>query len=115
MGGMAGKASGRCRPAEGVYGRFSPTADGFCAAASWRDGQTAHDPDTRPAWAILELGGWTWCLPPTMAAHAAVHPEWIPEWPFDLEPLERKLELVAAAAAAGLPAPGVIPPWPPRK
>lgn len=112
---MAGKASGRCRGVEGVYGRFRAGFAGYAAAVSWRDGQTTPDPHTRPRWAIVERGGWTWCLPPAMAERADLEPEWIPEWPFDLEPMARKLELIAEAEAAGRPAPGRIPPWPPRK
>lgn len=112
---MAGKANGRARGAEGVYGRFRAGFPGYAAATSWRDGQTGHEPHVRDSWAIVERGGYTWCLPPSMAERAALEPEWIPPWPFDLEALDVKERLIAEAAAAGLPAPGRIPPWPPRK
>lgn len=107
---VAGKASGRCRGAEGVYGRFSVSWNGMGAAESWRDGQTQHEPWVRDKWAIVERGGRLWCLPPSMAERAAAEPEWVPEWPFDLEPMAVKIRLVAEAEAAGLPAPGRIPP-----
>jgi hypothetical protein len=110
---MAGKASGRCRSAEGVYGRFSASWQGRWAATSWRDGQTTHEPSERARWALEERGGYLWCLPPSMAERAASEPDWIPPWPFDLLPIAEKERLVAEALAAGLPAPGVIPPWPP--
>lgn len=112
---MTGKASGRCRGAEGVYGWFSPGFRGYVAAVSWRDGQTVRDAHERPRWAILERFDcrWqvmrTWCLPPSMAERAAADPTWTPDIPFELLTPQFRWAAIDAAAAQGLPAPGPDP------
>ena len=108
---MTGKAQGWAAGALGVYGRFSDTFDGHVAAVSWRDGQTTPDPHLRPLWRIGVRGGYLWCLPPgPMTERFDTDPDWCPDWPFDLEPLAVKIRLCEEAEAAGLPAPGVLPP-----
>lgn len=112
---MAGKASGRCRGVEGVPGWFSPGFAGYAAAVSWRDGQTAHEPEARDRWAILERTDqkWgvlrTWCLPPGLAERAASDADWTPDVPFELLPPATRWQMIDAAAAAGLDPPGREP------
>jgi hypothetical protein len=112
---MSGKAEGRCRGVEGVYGWFSPGFNGYAAAVSWRDGQTAHEPHVRARWAILERLDcrWnvvrTWCLPPAMAELAAAYPDWTPDVPFDLLPPADRWQRIDLADEAGVPRPGEEP------
>lgn len=112
---MSGKAEGRCRGVEGVFGWFSHSFAGYSAAVQWRDGQTAHEPEVRDRWLILDRfdARWgvlrTWCLPPGMAERALADPTWTPEVPFTLLPPEVRWQLIDAAAEAGRPAPGPPP------
>jgi len=112
---MSGKAQGYARTAEGVVGWFSATFRGYAAAVEWRDGQTAHEPEARDRWLIIDRldRKWgvvrTWCLPPGDAEHAQADPGWTPEIPFELLPPATRWTLIDDAEAAGLPAPGRRP------
>lgn len=112
---MSGKAEGRCRGVEGVYGWFSPGFNGYAAAVSWRDGQTAHEPHVRARWAILERRDcrWnvvrTWCLPPAMAERAAADPDWTPDVPFELLHPVTQWAIIRDRQAAGEEWDGPLP------